>query len=124
MNREDFIAQIRHIGWVTYQIAVGQPYNEEINDDQMESLIDGIRFRDANPDITPEENHANWMLMKVQQGWKYGEVKDFEKKTHPDLLPFDELPVVEQRKDISDEVSHRLALELWERLEKGDEPEG
>lgn len=122
MNREEFIAQIRHIGWVTYQIAAGQPYNEQINEGQSESLLDGVKFMLANPDITPEENHANWMLMKVQQGWKYGEVKDFEKKTHPDLIPYCDLPDVEQRKDVANAVSHRLALELWERLEKGDEP--
>lgn len=120
MEREEFIAEVRHIGWVAYQIAVGQKYNEKINEDQMASLLDGIDFMDANPNITPEENHNNWMEMKESQGWVYGEVKDFEKKTHPDLVPFDELPVVEQRKDINDAVIHRLAVELWNQYNKGD----
>ena len=116
MEREEFIAKIRHIGWVAYQIAVGQPYNERINEDQLKSLVDGIQFIDANPNITPKENHNNWMRMKVQQGWVYGEIKDFEKKTHPDLVPFDELPTVEQRKDDNSAVMHRLAVELWEQM--------
>ena len=29
MEREEFIAEVRHIGWVAYQIAVGQEYINE-----------------------------------------------------------------------------------------------
>jgi hypothetical protein len=116
MNKIDFIANIRHIGWVAYQIAAGQPYNEQINQDQYESLVDGIKFALENPNITPEENHNNWMEMKIKQGWIYGNVKDFEKKTHPDLVSFDELPDIEKRKDIADSTSHKMALELWNIL--------
>ena len=114
MKREEFIAEIRHIGWVAYQIAAGQPYNEQMNKDQFESLLDGIRFQDEHPNNTPEQNHENWMKMKIEQGWTYGKVKDFGKKIHPDLVPFDELPDVEKRKDISDMVVHRMAAELWD----------
>ncbi len=116
MDKIEFIANIRHIGWVTYQIAAGQPYNEQINQDQYESLVDGIKFALENPDITPEENHNNWTEMKVKQGWIYGEIKDFEKKTHPDLLPFNDLPDIEKRKDIADSMSHKMALELYYKI--------
>lgn len=115
-SREGFIAQIRHIGWVAYQIAAGQPYNEQINEDQLKSLLDGIRFQDENPDNTPEQNHDNWMKMKVSQGWVYGKVKDFEKKTHPDMLSFNELPDIEKRKDVSDMTVHHMASSLWDEL--------
>ena len=116
IKREEFIAHIRHIGWVVYQIAVKQPYNEEMNKDQFESLLDGIRFQDEHPDNTPSENHENWMRMKESQGWVYGEVKDFDKKTHPDLVPFNELPEVEQLKDTVDSTTHMMANELWNQL--------
>jgi hypothetical protein len=33
------------------------------------------------------------------EGWTYGDVKDFGRKTHPTLLPFDELPTDQQLKD-------------------------
>ncbi len=122
MNKIEFIANIRHIGWVTYQIAAGQPYNEKINQDQYESLVDGIIFALENPDITPEENHNNWMKMKVKQGWIYGNVKDFDKKTHPDLVPFNELPDIEKRKDIADSISHKMALDLFTKLINTDGP--
>jgi hypothetical protein len=116
MDKLDFIAEVRHIGWVTYQIAAGQAYNETMNIDQYNSLLDEIEVMLKNPSITPEANHENWMRKKTEQGWVYGETKDFEKKTHPDLVPFNELPEIEKRKDIADSVSHRLALELWSRM--------
>ena len=117
MDKPSFIANVRHIACVAFLIAAGQPYNEQINKDQFDSLLDGIEFLNANPDSTAEENHNNWMKMKKSQGWVYGKKKDFSKKTHPDLMPFDSLPIIEQRKDISDMIIHRLANELAEMLE-------
>jgi len=115
IDKNIFIADVRHIGWVAYQIAVGQKYNEEINNDQLESLLNGIEYLEENPECTPEENHNNWMKEKIRQGWVYGDVKDFELKTHPDLIPFDELPVVEQRKDILDAIIHKMAVQMWKK---------
>ena len=116
MERDKFIAAIRHIGWVYYQIASGQPYNEIANEDQLKSLLDGIKYADEHPDMTPEQNHENWMKMKISQGWEYGSIKDFDLKTHPDLVPFDELPDIEKRKDTADYIGHRLAAKLWDDL--------
>lgn len=118
MDKTYFIANIRHIAWVAFQIAAGQPYNEQINKDQFDSLVDGIEYLNANPDRTAEENHNNWMQMKKKQGWVFGPEKDFVKKKHPDLVPFDTLSVIEQRKDISDMVIHRLASELLEEIDE------
>ena len=113
-----FIANIRHIAWVAFQIAAGQPYNEQINKDQFDSLVDAIVYQKANPHVTLEENHNNWMRMKEKQGWVYGPKKDFLKKTHPDLVPFNDLPTIEKRKDVSDIIVHRLASELIDELEE------
>jgi len=117
MNREKFIAAVRHIGWVYYQIAAGQQYNEVANGDQIKSLLDGIKYADERSDMTPEQNHDNWMKMKASQGWVYGPVKDFERKTHPDMVPFSDLLDIEKRKDIADHVGHRLASNLWNQME-------
>jgi hypothetical protein len=115
IDRNNFIATVRHIGWIYYQIAAGQPYNEEINEDQLNSLLDGIEYADEHPDMTPEQNHENWMQMKISQGWKYGPIKDFDLKTHPDLVPFNQLPEIEKRKDTADYIGHKLAVELWNK---------
>lgn len=113
-SREEFIARIRHLGWCCYQIAADQDYNIEPNKDQYESLLQGVKFGLQNLDMTPEQNHENWMKCKTEQGWVYGEVKDFEKKTHPDLVPFDELPKIEADKDIMDAMMNKEANKLYD----------
>ena len=113
IGKIEFAAKVRHIAWISYQIAAGKPYNVEMNLDQMLSRIDGIEYLWLNPEATPEMNHENWMRMKKEQGWKYGKVKDFEAKTHPDLIPYDQLPEIEKRKDKSDMMAHREANRLW-----------
>ncbi len=112
-NRIEFIARIRHLGWVCYQMGAGQKYNIEILKDQWESLLNGVRFALEHPNMTPGENHENWIKEKVNQGWVYGPVKDFEKKTHPDLVPFADLPKVEQDKDIMDSLMNKEADQIW-----------
>lgn len=113
-SREEFIARIRHLGWCCYQIAADQDYNVEPNKDQYESLLQGVKFGLQNLDMTPEQNHENWCRCKTEQGWVYGEVKDFEKKTHPDLVPFDELPKIEADKDIMDAMMNKEANKLYD----------
>ena len=61
-------------------------------------IIDGVEFHLAN-EVTPEESHINWMEHKVQNGWIYGGIKDEEKKIHPCLVPYRDLPLVQKVKD-------------------------
>ena len=72
---------------------------EEAEEWQIESAINGVTFRLANPTAHPDRQHINWMDEKIKDGWKYGEVKDSEKKTHPCLVPYNELPLFQQKKD-------------------------
>lgn len=116
MDKIDFIAKIRHLVWIGFQMGANQPFNAHINEDQLESLKDGVRFALENPNMTAEQNHDNWAKMKWKQGWVYGEVKDFEKKTHPDLISYNMLPLVEKRKDSMDKLINNLARELWVKL--------
>lgn len=118
MKEEEFIARVRFIAWISYQIAAGQPWNAEINEDQMESLMDGVRYVNEHPESTPEENHENWRREKMRQGWKYGRVKDFETKRHPDLVAYDQLSEIEKRKDRAGMIIHTEAERLWKELEK------
>ena len=48
---------------------------------------------------TPRQSHASWMRQKIAEGWVYGEVKDVEKRQHPCMLPYDELPPYQRAKD-------------------------
>ena len=49
---------------------------------------------------SPEELHGSWMQSYFQMGWVYGEKYDPTTKTHPDLIPYQQLGKVEQEKDI------------------------
>ena len=71
----------------------------ECADWQKKSAIQGVVFNLSNPDATPEDTHNSWLDAKIKDGWVYGEVKDVELKTHPSLLPYNELDDVEKVKD-------------------------
>lgn len=45
------------------------------------------------------ELHGSWMQAYFAMGWKFGEIYDSQAKTHPDLIPFDQLEKREQAKD-------------------------
>lgn len=66
---------------------------------QRESVIAGVRLHLANPHTTPRQSHEAWLAFKEKDGWKYGPVKDADKKEHPCFLPYDELPEQQRRKD-------------------------
>lgn len=63
------------------------------------SIIDGLKMESGHQLISPSRSHDNWMAFKLKDGWRYGEKKDREAKTHPCLLPFQFLPRTEQLKD-------------------------
>jgi len=48
---------------------------------------------------TPEEGHEGWLRIKEKEGWVYGPVKDTVAKTHPCMLPYNELPADQRFKD-------------------------
>lgn len=60
---------------------------------------EAVTWRVANPKAPVSAQHDQWMAQKKADGWVKGAVKDGRKKTHPLLVPYDELPEVERRKD-------------------------
>lgn len=48
---------------------------------------------------TPRQSHQSWLDEKARTGWVYGPVKDLDKKQHPCIVPYDELPLKQQQKD-------------------------
>ena len=53
----------------------------------------------ADPERTPEQSHQGWYDRLIADGWQDGSIKDEAAKTHPDLVPFDQLPEHEKQKD-------------------------
>jgi hypothetical protein len=70
--------------------------------------VDGVFAGDG-----PGASHKRWLDQKLADGWRYGEVKDAEAKTHPSMLPFHALPCDEQQKDhIFVQTVHTMAAAL------------
>ncbi len=43
--------------------------------------------------------HNQWMKGRLEAGWKLGSKRDDEKKEHPSLIPYEELPETEKEYD-------------------------
>jgi hypothetical protein len=72
---------------------------EDAPESHKASILAGVDMHLANPDATPEQSHESWLEAKKADGWKYGKVKDEEKKTHPCFLPYEKLPAAQKAKD-------------------------
>ena len=66
---------------------------------QRKSAIVGVGAHLDNPELPPSWSHDEWCRQKYEAGWVYGPVKDGEKKTHPDLVPYAKLTKEAQGKD-------------------------
>ena len=66
---------------------------------QRDSAVDGVEFHIRNPDAGPAASHTNWMKMKLDDGWTWGDKKNADLKQHPCMVPFTELPPEQQAKD-------------------------
>ena len=85
--------------WCMSQGDQSQKHWFEAEEWQRESAIKGVEFRINNPDAGHDAQHNSWMKEKVDAGWVFGDVKDAEAKTHPCIVPFEQLPEFQQKKD-------------------------
>lgn len=102
MTKAECIAPICHEAnkkWCESNGDFSQKHWEEAEDWQRDSAIKGVQFRLANPESPKSAQHDAWMSDKVTDGWVYGKVKDPAVKTHPCIVPFEELPEFQQKKD-------------------------
>lgn len=63
------------------------------------STREAVAFRLKNPDADGSAQHDQWMEEKRTAGWRHGPVKDETAKTHPMMVPYDDLPPRERKKD-------------------------
>lgn len=95
------IAEVCHEANRGFQRAVGQPVAREwsnCGEDMQQSAMHGVKV--AQEGNGPEELHRQWLMVKEAQGWKYGKVKDEVAKTHPCMVPYDELSFTDRQKDM------------------------
>jgi hypothetical protein len=100
MTPED-IAKVAHDANRAYCETIGdftQPSWDDAPQWQKESARMGVDLH-LSGDFPPEASHLAWMTNKFDEGWRWGMEKDSEKKEHPCLVPFDQLPREQQAKD-------------------------
>ncbi len=96
------VAKICHEANRAYCETIGdytQPRWEDAPEWQKQSAINGVIYHKQNPASKPEDSHNSWLEEKRNAGWKYGAVKDTEKKEHPCFVPYAELPEIQKIKD-------------------------
>lgn len=98
----EHIARIVHEANRAYCQTIGdnsQVAWSEAPDWQRSSAEDGVKGILSGRITRPEESHESWLAEKERTGWKYGPVKDAEKKEHPCFVPYAQLPAEQQVKD-------------------------
>lgn len=72
---------------------------EDLDEKTKDGIMVSVNRVIDNPDITPSEIHDIWVKSKIKQGWKYGDVLCYTNKTHPCLIDYDELSILDKIKD-------------------------
>jgi hypothetical protein len=102
MNRIEQIARVCHDASASYCHSIGdhsqKPW-DEAEEWQRQSAIRGVEYALANQAARASAQHEAWLADKVASGWKFGPVKDADKKEHPCMVPYEKLPVEQQNKD-------------------------
>jgi RyR domain len=83
---------------IVQDVPVQRAWEDEV-EEMRESVVKGVLHHMNNPGSSPETSHESWMKERRANGWVWGPVKDSEKKTHPALVPYAELPVGTRLKD-------------------------
>jgi hypothetical protein len=96
------IAKVCHEANRAYCAGLGdnsQPAWNDAPEWQKQSAINGVNHALTAPAAAPSDSHESWLAEKRAAGWKYGPVKDPEKKEHPCFVPYEQLPDEQKRKD-------------------------
>ncbi len=76
--------------------------------DDVELSVDLLDLREA----IAENAHEVWADQRQEEGWTYGPTRDDQKKQHPDMLPYAQLPESEK------EYDRRMAFDTIKLMKK------
>jgi hypothetical protein len=70
----------------------------EMTDEDRTHVTAAVRSFHADTSCTPETLHEAWVKSATEDGWTTGDL-DAEKKTHPLLMPYSKLPMLQVLRD-------------------------
>lgn len=76
-----------------------QPSWDDAPEWQRESATQGVLGIVSGDVAQPSDAHESWLKHKDAEGWRYGDRKDADARTHPCMVPYAELPPEQQVKD-------------------------
>lgn len=92
------VAKIAHAAAMELQDAQGDGYVSvpwrALAPEVRANAIAGVEAIRAG--MTPKENHERWCTQLTSQGWSKGAARDPYARTHPHLVPWDELTDAQQ----------------------------
>lgn len=72
-------------------------------------------------EILAKNTHEVWAKGRIEEGWKFGTKRDDVLKTHPGLVPYEDLSDEEKDYDRrTSEETLKLIIKLGYKIEKGE----
>ena len=84
-----------------YGKSIGEEYLlnwEEAPDSIKEFTVYKVLENLSNDDISVEKTHQSWCDFMIKEGWKFGQILDYDKKEHPNLVDYDDLKTNQKSK--------------------------
>ncbi len=101
-ERLENIARVAHESYRGYVATMLPDQTEkpwdELSAAERRGAVEAVLFNLNNLRAPASASHASWLAARAAAGWTYGPVKDAEAKTHPNMVDYEDLPEVQQRK--------------------------
>ncbi len=99
IDKEDNRAAARRIPDVLALVGLGVATLEEAKSMRKPATKDIGPNIEAQIERLAEAEHEGWKAHRAKDGWSYGKPRDDDRKLHPLMVPYSQLPEAEKEKD-------------------------